>query len=100
MPTMNKIGKHKTKVWGDGEHIFVKYWNTIVVTVCPDQIILDTGGFYTNTTRVRMNQSSKYFNLGFDVSVSKGSWYAKFNKGIYPFDKGKCIITAKGATDG
>lgn len=36
---------------------------------------LNTGGFDTATTKKRMNQFAKMFDLGFSVYQQKGQWY-------------------------
>ncbi len=104
MPTMNKIGKHNTKVWGDGMSIIVSLYSTEIVRIFPDSIYLNTGGHYTNTTKTRMNQVSNYFNLGYHVYQKKGQWYAEYNNYTYPFSvQGRCIITNEvdqGVTNG
>ena len=39
------------------------------------QIKLNTGGYATVTTKRRMNQFAKMFDLGFSVYQQKGQWY-------------------------
>jgi len=45
------------------------------------EVILNTGGYATVTTKKRMNQFSKMFDLGFTVWQEKHEWYVQ---GILP----------------
>lgn len=56
----------------------VKYHKTTVVRFNPFEIILDSGGGMTVTTKRRMNQASREFNLGYNVFAVRGEWYIVF----------------------
>lgn len=84
----NKLGTHATTVTMDGDTVIVTYHNTNIVKVSPDKIILDSGGWFTQTTKRRMNQASEQFNLGFRVYQNKGKWFAKLNDRISQFQDG------------
>ena len=56
----------------------VKYHKTTVVRFNPFEIILDSGGWMTVTTKRRMNQASREFNLGYNVFAVRGEWYIVF----------------------
>lgn len=72
-------GGVKTEVYEDSSrYTCVSYRNTVVAKWNPFEIILDTGGWYTVTTKRRMNQASNEFNLGFSVSQVKGDWIVSF----------------------
>lgn len=75
MPKLNAIGSHKTKVICDNGKTEVIYHQTAVVTITANKIILNTGGWKTNTTKVRMNQASRVFNLGYTVYQKDFEWY-------------------------
>jgi len=75
MAQQNRIGTHKTKIYREGEYTKVKYHNTDVVSFNDKEIILKTGGYKTNTTKTRMNQTSRQFNLGFNVYQKDFEWY-------------------------
>jgi len=60
----------------DGE-ISVIYRGTQVVKVTPKEIVLNTGGWMSNTTKLRMNQASNQFGLGYQVYQRDFRWYVK-----------------------
>ena len=41
-------------------------------------IRLNTGGYFTKTTKKRMNQFAEMFNLPYRVCQIKGDWFADF----------------------
>lgn len=41
---------------------------------------LDTGGYYTTTTKKRMNQFAEHFGIPFYVYQEKGVWYVNCDK--------------------
>ena len=51
------------------------YRGTPVIKYNDNVIVLDTGGFRTQTTKRRMNQGANERNLGFEVKQIKGEWY-------------------------
>lgn len=75
MSRQSQIGKRATKVYETGGYTYVKYHATDVVCFNSKQIILRTGGWYSMTTKTRMNQASNEYDLGFGIFQSKGSWY-------------------------
>lgn len=62
-------------------------------------VVLNTGDYSTVTTKKRMNQFSKMFDLGFTVSQVKGQWEVNFHtKGLgyvsgKDFDGNTCEFT-------
>lgn len=83
MGQMNKIGKHKTKVMTtnkSGRRVTeVKYHDTVVVEFSEHEIVLNSGGFRSATTKGRMNQTANEF-LGLDYHVyqEKGRWWVQY----------------------
>ena len=77
MSQQGKIGKHATKVTKDGTTSTVRYWSTDVVKVDWNTgiITLNTGGWWTVTTKLRMNQASREWGLGYHVYQHKGDWF-------------------------
>ena len=75
MAQQDRIGTHKTTIYREGEFTKVKYHYTDVVSFNDEEIILKTGGYKTNTTKTRMNQTSRQFNLGFTVYQKDWQWY-------------------------
>lgn len=75
MSQLWKVGKHKTRIRDEEGYKKVKYWNTDVVAFKTGHIKLKTGGWFTPTTKTRMNQASRQYGLGFDVFQKKHQWY-------------------------
>lgn len=85
----NQIGKTATTVHTDETGVtHVVYHNTKVVSFNPDQIILNSGGWETTTTKRRMNQTSNQFNLGYSVYQKGGMWFVDYNEKTYTFYDG------------
>lgn len=55
----------------------VIYHKTAVVAFNANEIILKTNGWQTMTTKVRMNQTSNQFRLGFRVHQKNGEWFVE-----------------------
>ena len=81
------IGTHKTEVLTENGVTYVKYHNTRVVAFSENAITLDTGGWFTPTTKTRMNQTSGAFGLGFRVYQKNYEWFADYNGKTYEFTK-------------
>ena len=80
MSRTDTIGTHRTTVNVDElGYTRVVYHNTCVVRFNADEIILDTGGYQTVTTKRRMNQTARQFRLGFYVYQRDWSWYVSFD---------------------
>ena len=56
------------------------------------QILLDTGGWNTVTTRRRMNEVSQAYGLGFRVYQKNHKLYVAYKGNDYEFDEGKFTI--------
>lgn len=69
----------------------VKYHNTDVVSFNNDEIILDSGGWATSTTKTRMNQVSTEYNLGYSVSQRNYDWYVQYKGKEIPFSDGMSL---------
>ena len=88
MSRSDKVGKHKTivAIFPTGRKT-VTYHNTDVVTVEADgTVTLDTGGWRSNTTKLRMNQASHQFGLGFSVSQKNFEWTVSFKNPAYTLE--------------
>ena len=82
----NEVGSHKTSVTMDKDNVLmVAYHNTIVVRVSDEELILNSGGWQTSTTKRRMNQASLQYNLGFSVYQADFCWYVSYNGNVIPF---------------
>lgn len=68
----NKVA---TSIRQEGDDTVIRYHDTDIVRFNNDEIVLKTSGWYTVTTKRRMNQASKEFGLGFTVYQSDGEWF-------------------------
>lgn len=75
----------------------VSYHNTVVVDFDYSRgtIILNTGGWKTATTKLRMNQTSNQFGLGYQVYQKNHSWYVRYHGEVIPFDGDKLELKIK-----
>lgn len=73
----NKLPYHKTKVTRTNTITTINYNGTTVVTIAPQMIVLDTGGWRSRTCKRRMNQASNQFNLGFKVYQHQNKWWVE-----------------------
>ena len=89
MGQTQKVGKHATRVYAPWDNaVAVKYHATNIVVFDPDVIRLDSGGWFSATTKARMNQASNQFSLGYNVFQKKHAWYVSFNGETTPFVDG------------
>ena len=91
MTQMNKVGKVATKVINNNFYTRVIYHDTEVIKFNDETIVLDSGGWETFTTKVRMNQASNEYNLGFQVYQRKFQWFVDFKGQTIPFDDGMML---------
>ena len=59
----------------------VVYHKTTVVEASPDVVKLDTGGYRTATTKTRMNQAARQFDLGYTVRQKDYDWFVTTKAG-------------------
>ena len=85
MTKLNTIGKHETKIYNDNDYTCIKYHYTDVVQFNNDRIILNSNGFFTNTTKTRMNQASRQYNLGYYVFQKDYKWYIDYNSQVLDY---------------
>jgi len=79
MAQTKTIGHHATSIHTDNDMIIVTYHNTEVVKFNSSTIILNTGGYYTYTTKTRMNQASNQYNLGYRVFQKNFDWFIQYH---------------------
>jgi hypothetical protein len=78
-----------TKIWKDAANIEVQYHNTIVAhkDILGKTVRLNSGGWTTNTTKLRMNQfANEFCNGSFIVRQRDFVWYVSFH---YPEQEGE-----------
>ena len=98
MAQLQTVGRVATRIsiapfeHGDDTHRWVEYHNTKVVSWNDTEIILDTGGYFTATTKTRMNQASNQFNLGYRVYQKRFNWFVEHNNQVYEFTDNKVTL--------
>lgn len=83
---LQRVGTHKTSIVHKNGVLSVTYHSTEVVRVTGHYITLATGGWKTNTTKARMNQTSNEFDLGYRVYQKAGEWFVEFRSVVIPFE--------------
>jgi hypothetical protein len=84
MAQQYKLGKRSTTVYKKDGILRVTYHNTVIVEVAPNgDITLNSGGWWTQTTKTRMNQAASQFDLGYHVYQEDSQWYVK----TYPYSR-------------
>ena len=92
---MNRVGKTATAVKMVGGILTVKYHNTEVVTATNNFIRLDTGGWRTVTTKTRMNQASRQFDLGYTVYQKRQEWFVDYAGKTFDFGQAAHICLSR-----
>ena len=81
------IGNHKTKVLTEGSITKVVYHNTAVFIIDHSTriVTLNSGGYRTNTTKKRINQSLDQFGMGGAHLYQKNfDWFICKNRNAEP----------------
>ncbi len=87
-----KLDLYKTTVRETDEgKTEVIYYETAIVTFDEDTIKLNTGGYWTRSTKIRINQASWFFKLGYHVFQKKGTWYVEYLEEKQPFSS-TCMV--------
>ena len=87
MSRLNQLGKTATVISTEPDGtIRVFYHTTDVVTIHPDKrVTLNSGGWWTNTTKARMNQAARQFSLNYSVFQRKYKWFVDLSGQEIPF---------------
>ena len=101
MSQTQTLGKHKTTITkelgiGNEDYMVVRYWSTDIVRFNNERIILNTGGWSTVTTKLRMNQASNQFNLGYNVYQKDFNWFVEYQGKTIPFNTQRLTLTDMG----
>lgn len=91
MAQQHRVSGVATKIRQDGSYTVVSYHSTDVVKFNSDKIILDSGGWLTNTTKTRMNQTSNQYGLGYNVYQKNHNWFVRFKGKDIPFNDGMTL---------
>lgn len=92
MPQLNRISRNNTKVARYTDNTMVTLHSTIIVNVTRERILLYTGGWFTATTRNRMNQVSNEMGLGYRVEQHKGLWRVRYQGRVEHFVNNYCEL--------
>lgn len=86
MARQYQVGKTATTIRTENGTTEVVYHNTPVVRFSEKYIRLNTGGWWTATTKTRMNQVSHQFDLGYSVFQKNRLWFVEYKGETIPFD--------------
>lgn len=87
MTQQHTVGRVATTVFTDDRgRTQCVYHSTAVASFDDERIILNTGGYHTYTTKLRMNQFSNQFRLGYEVYQRDFDWFITFDGKTIPFD--------------
>jgi len=78
MAQQTQIGSHKTSVFTEEGYTRVVYHSTCIVKFNHEEVILNSGGYSTATTKTRMNQASSQFELGYHIFQKDFDWFVRF----------------------
>ena len=91
MAKTDKVGTHETSIYHSDGYTCIRYHSTEVVRFNTDEIILNSGGWHTVTTKLRMNQASYQFGLGFYVHQRQFEWFVANGNRTYSFNDGMIL---------
>jgi len=95
---INRMGNTRIEFPATNKAIVSLYF-TPIVTFNPldptDTITLNTKGYFTITTKRRMNQVSDIYGLGFHVTQRKWDWYVSYKEKEYKFENQTLELNSK-----
>jgi exopolysaccharide biosynthesis protein len=91
MARTNTVGSHKTAVFNSDGMTRIVYHTTEVVKFNQSIIVLNSGGWRSNTTKARMNQASNQFDLGYCVYQNNFEWFVDFDGKTLDFSDGMTL---------
>lgn len=87
MSRINEVGRVATSIVTENGITSVYYHGTPVVRFGGGKpVTLNTGGYFTVTTKRRMNQAANQYGLGFSVYQRSRQWYVDHNGRTLRFD--------------
>lgn len=76
MTQTHTIGRTATTIRTEDEDLVVRYhWTDVVMVRDGKMVTLNSGGYQTATTKVRMNQTANQYDLGFTVYQKNFQWF-------------------------
>lgn len=88
MAQLTQVKGRATAIYQSDGYTVVRYHATEVVKFNNREIILNSGGYYTLTTKTQMNQTANQFGLDFQVKQKDFQWRVLFNGKTLPFSNG------------
>lgn len=79
MSRSDRLSMYATTISDRNGNTCITYHGTTIVEFDRECIILRTGGYKSVTTKRKMNQASRQFNLGYGVFQKSFTWYVEFN---------------------
>jgi hypothetical protein len=91
--TYKVLSGYKTRVLADEDNVTrVFFHETPVVSFNERSIALNTGGWWTRTTKARMNQASQEFGLGFHVLQKQNKWFVAYQDETHPIVSDELVL--------
>ncbi len=87
--TITKLSGVDTYHEDHSKYQLVTYHNANIVVWDDDSIKLNTGGWFTATTKKRMNQVSREYSLGFHVYQKAHKWYVEYRGQVVSYGNGE-----------
>lgn len=88
----DRLSNYKTTVHTENDTTICVYHHTPIVRSNNREIILDSGGWQTVTTKRKMNQySHQYCNGYYSVYQKDYTWYVEYNDTVVEFEDGMSI---------
>jgi hypothetical protein len=89
----NRLSMYKTRIENTDNVMQVIYHNTAIVSVdnSSGNITLNSGGYESVTTKRKMNQASRQFNLGYSVFQKNFIWYVTYKDETMEFYDGMIL---------
>ena len=94
------LGKTATMVRTQDFMTYVQYHETDVVMFDDRFIILDSGGWFTSTTKRRMNEAASQFSLGYTVFQKDFEWFVEYQGDTIEFIDQMVLVRKKEANNG
>ncbi len=92
MAQTHQVSGTATSVFQERNDTCVKYHSTIVVRFNSKRITLDSGYHRSATTKLRMNQASNEYGLGYQVFQKDFEWFVvQFNGKTREFKDGMIL---------
>lgn len=86
-----KVSGVRTDITTENGTTHVSYRGTRVCSFNAKSITLRSNGWETATTKLRMNQASNQYDLGFSVYQKARAWFVAFKGQVLPFSDGMTL---------